>query len=360
MRNLRNVPLAIIVWLYAFLPIYSQDDNFNHPEIQTLSTYQEGVSHFDSTDWASAAANFREAVKADSQMKAAWFNLAYTYFNMGDFHETERHIEKLLSIDPFYGQAHELLGMTLYHRGEYARAIKAFNYAIIAHPTKELQVARAICFIAQGNPKYSLPDLDNVLYDDPGHLRACLAKSAALIELDQHAYALRFLNRILDNDPENVAALTNRAICHYRMGNQDLSKTDFENAIFLEPTLATLLARAKCALSSGLFKTAISDVKAAMLLNPNASEIYYILGEIEIGQGKCESAVESFDIAITLDHNCLDCMLLKSEAEAHISDFGAAVKDIYSVLESEPNNEQAREMLLWVYTQMDKNRNVEK
>ena len=360
MRNLQNVPLAIVAWVCTMMPAFAQGDQFYNPALPITAIYQEGLAAIDSADWAKAAIQLRQVIYADPLRKDAWFNLAFTYYQMGDFLETERHIEKLLSIDPFYEKAHELYGTALYQRGEYERAAGAFNYELSVRPNKELLVKRALCFIAQGNPKYALTDLDEVLYEDPGHIHACLAKGAALIELGQYTYALRFLNRIIENDPENIAALTNRAICHFHLGDQQLSIVDFGNALSIEPWLPTLLARAKCALAAGQFNTAISDVKAAMLLHSNAPEVYFLLGEIEMRQGKYEKAIESFEIALSLDHTCLDCRLLKSEAATYIADFDSAIKDIYTVLEEAPNNDQAREMLLWVYAQMDRKHNVEK
>lgn len=360
MRNLHTALFTILLWMSFPWTGFSQSSD---PPVNTTDAkqaYWAGIAHYDSTDWANAADWLRKATTADPQMQDAWYNLGLTYYQMQDYFETERYIEKVFAINPLYENAHALLGMALYHRGDYNRAINAFNFAINHKPTRELRLARAICHIAAGQPRFSLPDLDEILYEDPGHLRACLAKGAALIDLGQHKYALRFLNRILDNDPENTPALTNRAICFFQLGMKEEALEDFEQSIRLKPQLETFLSRARCHLSNGAFNNALADIKSALQIDSTSPALYYVLGQIEMGRSNYNSAMESFEIALDLDPSCMDCIMLKSEAQAHLNDFEAAVSDIYSILEKDPDNEQAREMLLWVYARMDKKRNVEK
>lgn len=318
--------------------------------------YTQGIEHFDQTDWPEAALSFQQAIAENPQNQSTWYNLAVTYFQMNDFLEAERHLEKLFALNPFFENAQQLYGMTLYHRGDYARAIKAFNYAIYEEPKKELLLARAISYIGLGEPKHSLPDFDEILHADPGNIKACLGKSAALIELGQYDYALRFLNRILDNNEENTAALTNRAICHFQLGEDSLSTVDFDKALSLENSTATLLARAKCYLLKNQFLEAMNDVKTAIQLSPETPAAYFLLGEIEMKKEEWKKAINSFDIVIDLDRYCVECHLMKSEAQANLSNYDQAVDEIYKVLELSPNNDKAKEMLLWVYAKMDKER----
>ncbi|HHM20669.1 MAG TPA: tetratricopeptide repeat protein [Bacteroidetes bacterium] len=352
MRNLYAAPLALLTGLCAISPLFCQ--------APPTDAYHAGLARYDNNQWPEAAACFRQTTRANPNQPDGWYNLALTYYQMGDYPEAERLVDKALAIAPLNEKYHSLLAMCLYHRGQYARAVKAFNYVLAQAPSENLRIARAICYIADGRPKYALPDLDNILYYDPGNLRACLVKSTALMQLGQPTYALRFLNRILDNDPENTAALTNRAICHFQTGRRIDAAADFEMALAIQPSVATLLARAKCYLSEGRFQPALSDVRSALCLQPKAPRVYYLLGEIEMARGEYEHAIESFEIALDLDHTCLDCLLLKSEAQAQLERFTNAINDIYSILEEEPDNEKAREMLLWVYAQMDRKRNVEK
>ena len=135
-------------------------------------------------------------------------------------------------------------------------------------------------------PKFALPDLDDILHDDPGDMRACMTKSAALIELGHYSYALRFLNRTLDSDPENCSALTNRAICYFFLGKKELAEIDFKLSLAIQPTVVTLLARGKCHLAEGQFYEALADVKSAILIDAKAAPAYYLLGEIELGQSQ--------------------------------------------------------------------------
>ena len=356
MRILRYLPLTFWALFFAIQPIQSQAKYKSQASSNADQAYQQGIGFYDTGDWPQAAHWFRNATTKDPQMQSAWFNLALAYYQMNDFLEAELLLEKLFAINPFFENAQKLYGMALYHRGEYGRAIKAFNTAENDSPSKELRLARAISYIAMGEPKYALPDLDEILYDDPGHPQACLGKSAALMALEKHSYALRFLNRLIDNDPENIGALTNRALCHFQLGNFSQSENDFEKALSLNVSIKTLLTRAECRLANHQFKEALADIKYCLRLDPRAPEVYFVLGEIEMEQQLYKKAIESYNIAIDLDHTCKSCYLTKSEAEAHLSNYDNAVDGIYKVLEIEPENEKAKELLQWVYAIMDMKR----
>lgn len=353
MRTLRIISLAITAFLLPISTAFSQIHIQSDTTATAIEVSNEGHMHYNQSDWPAAAECWRRATVLSPAMVDAWYNLALAYYQMEDFLETERLLENVFAIHPFHINAYELLGMALYHRGEYARAIKAFNYVLNENPSTEIRIAKSICYIADGNPKYALPELDYILHDKPGNVKACLAKSAALIDLGQHSYALRFLNRILDIDPENHSALTNRAICYFHTGKKKLANEDFQKSLSIQPTVATFLAKGKCLLASGQLNQALTVVRKTISLYPKEPAIYYLLGEIEMGMSNYKNAIESFEIAFDLDNTCMDCLILKSEAQTHVTDFEAAIQNIYNILQDNPNNQEAREMLLWVYTQMD-------
>lgn len=322
--------------------------------LSTAPAYQKGIQYYDQEDWPEAARWLRQAVAEDPQNEAAWYDLALVYFKMNDYLETELTLEKLFSLNPLHAGAQGLYGLTLYHRGAFARAIKAFNYAIENEPKKELRLARAYSYIAAGSPKYALPDFDEILYDDPGNFKACLGKGAALMELGQHKYAIRFFNRMLDFDPGHTEALTNRAVSYFYLGEQEKSAADFELALSLKPTAAVFIAEAKCNLKAKNFPAASADIKSAIRSSPENAEVYFVLGEIEMAKGAYRKAKQSFDIALDLDHTFVDCYLSRSEAVAMVADYEMAIEDLYQVLDREPGNKKAKDMLLWVYAKMDK------
>ncbi len=352
-RSTMRILLTGVILIIANLVFSQTNDTAHQSQAGALQVAEE---HYKNGDWPEAAASLRQTLAESPRMQAAWYHLALVYFQMNDYLETELHLEKLFAINPMFEKAYSLYGLALYHRGAYPQAILAFNFAIENHPTDELRLARAICYIAEGEPKFALPDLDEILYKDPGHPQACLSKAAALMELGKHAYALRFLNRIIENDPENTNALTNRAICHFYLGEGQKSDADFQAALSVNANTHTLLARAKCSLKANKPTAALSDVKAAMRLDPKAPEVYFVLGELEMEMGKYGAAIESFDIALDLDHTCIDCYLLKSEAKTQTAQYQEAVNDLHAAMDLAPGNQRAKELLLWVYAKMDGSR----
>jgi len=311
---------------------------------------------FESGNFPEAAALLRQELESNPRSEMALYHIAQVYYQMDDYLEAERYLEQLFTTNPHFEKAYGLYGLTLYRRGAYSQAIQAFGFAISTQPTNQLRLARAASFIAEGKPNRALPDLDHILSGDPGNPAGCLAKSAALIELGNFRHARQYLNRILDYDTENADALTNRAICNFHLGNAQGADLDFEKALAIKPDTRTLLTRAKCRAETGHFSDAINDVKSALRMTPRAPEVYFVLGEIELEMGKHSEAIESFDIALDLDYQCVDCYLLKSEAKTEIAQYQDAVNDLYIAIGMEPENQEAKNLLLWVYSKMDEAR----
>ena len=150
MGNLNMTPLPFIACLLLVMPAFTQTVIPDTTLSEAVSIFEEGSLHFTNSDWAAAAESWRKTTIIAPEMADAWYNLALAYYQMDDFLETEKHLEKVFAADPFHVDAYELLGMALYQRGEYGRAIKAFNYVINEKPSNELRLTKSICYIAYG------------------------------------------------------------------------------------------------------------------------------------------------------------------------------------------------------------------
>ena len=158
---MRKPHITCAIWVCLFTAYQAHAQQRAAPST-TITAYQNGVRYYDQEEWPEAAHWLRQAVAEVPQNEAAWYDLALTYFKMNDYLETELTLEKLFSVNPLHKKAFGLYGLTLYHRGAFARAIKAFNYAIENEPKKDLRLARAYSYIAAGSPKYALPDFDEI------------------------------------------------------------------------------------------------------------------------------------------------------------------------------------------------------
>jgi tetratricopeptide (TPR) repeat protein len=89
-------------------------------------------------------------------------------------------------------------GQILYYRNEYYRAIEAFTKALNS-PKEEkdpgILIDRANCYIAVGNPKAALLDINELLQKKPDDTRGILAKAEAFFSMGEFEFALVFFEK---------------------------------------------------------------------------------------------------------------------------------------------------------------------
>lgn len=87
-------------------------------------------------------------------------------------------------------------GGTLYRAKEYRRAIDAFTLAMEKQKEDQnILIDRANCYIQVGQPEDALKDIDNVLKNTPNNPRAILTKAEAYFSMGEFEFALVFFQR---------------------------------------------------------------------------------------------------------------------------------------------------------------------
>lgn len=353
MRLLRTT-LAVLAFGLSCPFLFSQPNDW-HSDASLEATYHfdEAVAHHDAGEFTQASVAYQLALRQNPERTDAWFNLALVHFHMGDLMMAERYLDTLFILDPMDAEAYGLYGLTLYNRGQFDRAVTAFNFAILTNPSEDLYIARGLAYLAGGHLHRASLDFDLVLKADPGNFRACQGKGAALLQMENYHLAIRYFNRMLNFNPEHAGALTNRAICYFRQGEKNKAMADFELAMQLGSKSETWLARADCRILEGDLQGALADVRVALRLDPVDEEVYSTLGEVELAMGKYAAAAESFSIAIELNLYEASNFLQRGTALALQGHFEEAVNDVYSALEMGLPDEDGRETLQWIYRKMD-------
>lgn len=133
--------------------------------------YNEGLEAANRADWPTAKAKFTEAVTKDPTFKEAHYNLGLVLQNSGDLSGAEKAFRKALELDPDHPAAQRLLADALAQQGKFADAVSAYDRAIALDSTRVslyFQYAEAMNR-ASGSDQYSevMAAFDQALSKDP-------------------------------------------------------------------------------------------------------------------------------------------------------------------------------------------------
>ncbi len=262
--------------------------------------YRQANSFLDESDPESAATWLNRALDADSTHDKARFNLALVYCRLGNFSRAEIHLRKLLENYPEDLEALTLYGSVQSRSGNYQRAIAAFDAALRLQPGEALFTARAWAYAALGEAKLASHDFDEALRLNPASFAACMGKGVTLGQLGLYRQALGWLDKALEIKPEDITAISNRAIILFHSGEKEAAAAAFETALAAAANAPLLLARSQMLLESGDPNAALRDADQALSLDPKNPEGYLLRGKALVASGQLEEAIAEFYEALRL------------------------------------------------------------
>ncbi|MFA6328749.1 MAG: tetratricopeptide repeat protein [Candidatus Micrarchaeia archaeon] len=183
-------------------------------------------------------------------------------------------------------------GNTLYEKGDYEKAIEAYNTAIILNPTfSEAYFNRGLCH-------YNLKNFDKGIAD--------YAKSAEL-------------------DPKNPVIYNNRGDAYYRKQQFNEAIEDYERALTLNPKyLKAFYNRGLAYACLQDYEKAVEDFTEVIKLNSSFSEAYHIRGLAYDYLNQLDKAIADYDKAIELNPQFTEAINHRDIAKGKQSGGGGA------------------------------------
>jgi ATP-dependent 26S proteasome regulatory subunit/Flp pilus assembly protein TadD len=182
-------------------------------------------------------------------------------------------------------------GNTYYEKGDYERAIEAYNTAIILNPTfSEAYFNRGLCH-------YNLKNFDKGIAD--------YAKSA-------------------DLDPKNPVIYNNRGDAYYRKQDFNAAIEDYDRALALNPKyLKAFYNRGLAYACLQDYEKAVEDFTEVIKLNANFSEAYHIRGLAYDYLNQLDKAIADYDKAIELNPSFTEAINHRDIAKGKMSGGGS-------------------------------------
>lgn len=124
-----------------------------------------------------------------------------------------------------------VMGMICTKVGEYAKAISAYNQAVVLNPTTEIAFSIGACQQRLGKLNKARDSYEFALELDPRNMQAMSALATAWVADRKYEKALEYAEMALETEPNNASALATCAICHGLLGNSEESGEYTENAV---------------------------------------------------------------------------------------------------------------------------------
>ncbi len=116
------------------IPLSADDLDMLDSRLDAASIYNEGLDLVVQGDYAGAVDKFRGALKLDSDLHEASFNLAVTYQKLGLQSNAETVLEDLVTKEPGNAEYYFALGNARFYQGHYSNAARAFRWALDVDP----------------------------------------------------------------------------------------------------------------------------------------------------------------------------------------------------------------------------------
>ena len=216
--------------------------------------------------------------------------------------------------DSSLAEASNRRGALLYQRGEYDRAIHAFDEAIRLYPDF------AYAFNNRG---------------------------ATHQAKRQYAQAFEDFDRALQLKPDYAEAYCNRANTFRDTSAYDRAIQDYDQAIRAKPDYAlAYVNRGAVYRRLGAYDRAIEDYDQAIRLKPDTFEAFYNRGIVRRHKGEYGLAVEDYGQAIRLKPDYVNAFQSRGAARFFLGNFADAVPDFVAALRLSPTHPF---LVIWLY-----------
>lgn len=216
-------------------------------DLSTLITI--GKRAFEEKDFFRAEKMLREALGGGANYPDIHYILGLIYHQWGKLHQAIEYLEKSVELNPKYTEALLSLSIALNDMGRYeeAKAVYQRASASISPPGEtsrgslfrgkiaNLHAELGGLYVALGQNEDAIREYRQALAVAPDYPDLRIRLAAALREAGRVEEGLAEVERILDNRPGEVRALIQQGILLYLLGRRAEARRAWEEALFRDP-----------------------------------------------------------------------------------------------------------------------------
>lgn len=268
------------------------------------------------TDAEKQLADFSAAIETDPSNVEAWQARGLYYLSKDQDEKAAEDFSKLLESDGDNLGALNALAEALTNLKKYDEALKLIDRVIKSRPMASLgYTARARIQILKGDEKAGLEDL----------------------------------NKALEMEPRDVAALLMRARYYYSQKKFTEAKADVEKALSLRPGMVQgILMRAVVAAEQGKYDEAIADMQMLSSADPSNVEWKLQIAQFYSADKRPRKAIEVANEVLKSSAENAMAIRIRGDAYLSIGKHAEAVADLETALKGDPKNSGILNNLAWV------------
>lgn len=340
-----------------------------HIDEQGRSTPAVLLEHFTAPD---RAANIPEFVNASPGAinkirehfvdDLSYVRAANECLKGNDYENTVRHCKKALSINPKNTDAHRILGLALFGKGEYDRAITYLSEVVRTEPQNaEIYSQLGTVLVAKGMLTEAQDVLSKAIRIDPSLPDAHYNMGVAMFRQGKVDEAVKYWQKTLQLKPTDPDAHYNLALvklsrqdfveaikhfykvvqynpehadAHYRLGmalvhqkNIEEATAHLSEAVRLDPENGDFHYNLAIALASqGKTDETIEHLSAVVKIQPDNAQAHYNLAVMLSRKGKINEAIRHWSQSARLDPKDINSLIRLGAAYAQTGRFSEAVK----------------------------------
>jgi Flp pilus assembly protein TadD len=127
-------------------------------------------------------------------------------------------------------------------------------------------------------------------------------KGNELAQAGEFDKAIEEYQAVLQEEPNNVSALTNMGVAYYNTGQLDQAIAQYQKALESAPNDADIHSNLAAAyVQKNQLDQALAEYQKAVELKPDLAEAHFGLGVVYIQLGQNEKAIQAFEKFLELD-----------------------------------------------------------
>jgi tetratricopeptide (TPR) repeat protein len=245
--------------------------------------FNQGVEYLNGEDYASARDEFRKATEINPQKAAGFLNYGFTLNQLGEQQAAIESFRKAVEIAPDQPVGYEYLSVALANRIDELRESANAD-------TAEVNALRTELYGA----------LEKVLENDPANDAALINLADLELEKGNTDEAFTYIEKAVQIDPGNLTTLYNKGVTFYQAQNWDAAIQAFGKTAELvdDPSeqlwLDSMFNKAVCEQSDERWEAAIATSNELIEVDPTNADYYGIRAKARMKTGQKEAALEDY------------------------------------------------------------------
>ncbi len=218
-------------------------------------------------------------------------------------------------------------------------AAQAFNQCLAITPRdSDALKERAFVLTKLGRVDDAIADLTKAIQLHP-QADLYLSRGKLWLKKEEYKKAVADLTAYLDQNPNAINALRDRALCYFIVGKTQQAFSDLDKVIFLAPVAGDYYNRAMFFMEKKQYASAIADLDEAIRLeHTDLADTIALRAYAHHLLGHTLAAVADLTEALQIDPRCINALMTNGTVQYEIGNHEIAIDYFSKAMKRMPNN----------------------